>query len=191
MSAAHINAAPRVVGKKLRPFTLGHQALLEAMGSPLAVGATHSPQSFEEEYFDLLISVYICSLDFRAALVSVSFPWIMRAHVWLWSKRVGHFDLNEESAKFADYIKESTQEPRFWIDDKHASDSESGVPWLQFLKQKNMELLGLKESECLELPYKAALDTWLTHLANSGAIRFWTERDYRLVALAQGKEALN
>jgi hypothetical protein len=185
MRAAEINAAPRVLGKKLRPFTLGHQALLEAVGSSFAVGAEHKPKTFEEDYYDLLISVYVCSLDFRAALVAFSFPWLIKGHIWWWKVRVGHFDLFEESAKFQAYINESTEQPRYWIDDNHSAP-ESGIPWLQFLKQKNQELLGIKDDECMDLPYKAALDTWLTHLASAGAIQIWTERDYALVDAAKG-----
>jgi hypothetical protein len=184
MSAAQLHAAPRVLGKKLRPFTLGHQALLEAVGSSFAVGADHAPSNFEEEYSDLLISVYICSLDFQAALVALSYKWILKGHLWWWSKRVGDFDLFEESAKFVEYLAEHTKEPRYWIDDTHQTE-ESGVPWLQFLKLKNQEILGVNERECMDMPYRAALDTWLTHLANNGAIRFWTKYDYNLVELAK------
>lgn len=185
MSAAEIKAAPVVLGKKLKPFTLGHQALLEAVGSSYAAGPKIQHESLEEEYNNLLLAAFICSLDFRSALVAFAHPWLISAHNWYWRWKLGHFDIFEEAAKFKKYLTDNTCEPNYWINEEHES-GESGIPWLQFLKAKNQEVLGISERECMDLPYKAALDNWLTKLAAHGAIKFWTAEDRELIRLSKG-----
>ena len=184
MSAAVIKAAPVVLGKKLQPFTLGHQMVLEALESSYAVGS-EKPRSPEE---DLLISVFVCSLDYKAALVAFSNRWIIRLHNWIWSKRTKKYNLLHEEGVFSAYLNESCVEPFYDITSKEGG-TESAVPWLTFLRNKNQEITGMNKDECLSLTYRDAIDTWLAHLDEKGSIRLWNDLDYQMADYAKKKGA--
>lgn len=59
---AFFSAPPTVFGLRLRPFSLGHSFLLEAIGNPVAMGEPYSPQ-------DAAVFAAVCSMTFANALV--------------------------------------------------------------------------------------------------------------------------
>ena len=185
MSAAYLQAAiPQpftVLGRKLKPFTLGHQLLLEYFGSGFALGSDESPT-----YEDLLISVFLCSYSYEDALKKLESRWLV-LQLKLWSWFCGNFDVGEAIEFFQRYIGAHTKEPDFWVTQK-SGPSHSGIPFIQFLKVKLEQELGYTEQQALDTPYQIAVWNYLTFLEHKGVIRFFNSEDFDLLEASQSEE---
>lgn len=191
-NAAYFEAAIpepfRVLGRKLQPFTLGHQILLERFDSSFSIGAEKAP-TFE----DLIFSVYICSYSYPVALRKVTQNTLfacfaIRLEMKLWSWRCGKFDVIEAMMFFREYVNAHSKEPAFWVEQKRGSAS-SGIPFIQFLKVKLEQELGYTEAEALCTPYQIAVWNYLTHLEGKGVIRFVSPEDQAAIESITPMEA--
>jgi len=179
--AAYVQAAIpepyRVLGKRLKPFCLGHQLLLERFGCSFASGGPHG-------FADLILGVFICSQTYEQALESLNSRWVL-LRVKLWGLFWRRFDYIEKIKLFDLYVSEAKQQPQFWIE---REGRESNIPFNQFLKSKLMQELGMGESEALNTPYQSAIWNFCTWLESEGAIRLFSERDIALIEAAKRTE---
>lgn len=189
MNAAYLQAAVpepfRILGKRLKPFSLGHKILLQRFGSNFAEGSQETPG-----YADLILSVFICSLTYSQALAALSSCWLM-LRLKLWGMFWRRFDVGEKILLFHRYVTEQTNEPEYWVI-KPGEETDSGIPWTQFLKVRMRQDFGESESGALDTPYQIALLNFLTHLEGKGIIRVLTEREKdersRMKAVAESPE---
>lgn len=170
-----------VLGKRLKPFSRGHNILLRRFGSNFAVGASESPG-----YSDLILSVFICSHTYEGALNALSSRWL-----WLrlkfWGFRFRRFNVLGKINLFARYIAHHTQEPKYWIE-KEGDGRGSGIPNEQFDLSNLMQFFGCSYSEALNLPYPVGTWNLFKLLEQEGIVRVWTDRDYEMQAAAKAME---
>ena len=182
MHAAFLEAAApepfRVLGRNLKPFTIGHQLLLERFESGYAVGSTVSPS-----WDDFIFSVWTCSQSYADVLKALASR-VTLVRVYLWSKRCGKFDVREAQQFFNQYLEANTSEPMYFYDDTKAGDA-LGIPWGLYLKQMVQEKLHLNEAEAVNYPYRQASLLYLRQLAERGMIKFGTDHDIALQEAAQ------
>lgn len=167
----------KVLGKKLHPYTLGHDILLGAFESGFCRDVRTKPT-----FDDLLISVWICSHDTHEKATRSFLRPFAKFRIWLWGKLCGKFDIGEAFVSFGEYIAEHTTEPEYWIE-KHSDSggAPSGNPYSQFLKVVMMRDLGMTEQQALDTSYSAAEMGFLTTLESAGKIRMFSDSDREAV----------
>jgi hypothetical protein len=187
MDAAFSQAAApepfRVLGRNLKPYTIGHQLLLERFESGYAVGSTVTPT-----WDDFLFSVWICSQSYAEVLRALNARFTF-VRVALWSRRCGKFDVPEAQEFFRRYMHANTSEPLYFKEDGPHNCSEIAMPWGLFLKQYTQERLHLRESEVVDYPYIDANLLYLRHLAERGALKLATKTDLQLIAAVKRMDA--
>lgn len=94
-----------VLERKLRPFSLAHRVVLEAVGSPFASEDTPFAMS------DLAVAVQICSAS--NPFLPLRRPrWLERVRFWRGTLDPSYF--RQESQKFVHYLDEHSSGPKFW-----------------------------------------------------------------------------
>lgn len=100
---------PRILGRRLCRFTLGHARLLEVAKSPFMGGA-------KIDVADLILATWFLTFPkysdaSRAALASMAGR--VPRHVSRWGKKIGlSFDLEAEAGRLAEYLAACTKPPR-------------------------------------------------------------------------------
>lgn len=128
MQQVYINALwlrpPTVFGRRLRPLSLGHAYLLEAIESPCIM----SPHLASRH--DVLAAVWICAQPWRRARCSLRGVIAGRGR-WrfvLWGAIRRHADWDTEVRRFIEYVQSYTTTPaRNRSTDKR--DGSTRVPW--------------------------------------------------------------
>lgn len=109
----------RVLERELKPFSLAHRLVLEAIGSPLVAGGAPFTMA------DLLVAVRICSAaDPFAPLPAPT--WLDRVRFWRGSFAPAWF--RRQSEAFVAYMDDHASLPRFWQRSGEFTAKES-VPW--------------------------------------------------------------
>lgn len=188
MHAAFQNAATpepfRVMGRKMQPFCIGHQILLERFESPYAVGSSN-----DKTWDEFLFAVWVCSHTYQDFVKSLSSVFT-GLRVKLWSFRCGKFDVGEAQTYFDRYLSGHTAEPVYFFEENHGC-REIGMPWGQYLKMSVQEKLGLTEMEAVDFPYRQAQLFYLSQLSERSVINFATERDMQLFEMAKRSQPEN
>lgn len=185
----------KVLGKNLKPYTLGHDILLGLFESGFCRGKKFAASEstgtaidpFLGPFEDLMISVWICSFDTYAEAICHLQKKLRKKHLKKWAKKCGRFDLGEAYIHFFKYIAAHTEEPAYWVED-HGRGAPSNQPFAQFLKVMLMREFGMKEHEALDTPYAQAYWNYLTILENGGRIRFMSQADEAAVKAANDPE---
>ena len=174
----------KVLGKNLKPYTLGHDILLGVFESGFCRDIKTPPT-----YEDLIISTWVCSHLTYGSVCEQLHGRAIRAKLKLWGWRCGNFDLAEAYIHFSNYVNAHTQEPDYWVEQAGGRNSApSGMPFSQFLKVTMMREFGMKEHEALDTPYAQANANYLTILESNGRIRFMSEEDKAAVVAASDPE---
>jgi hypothetical protein len=180
MRIRNVLPEPLVLGRKLKPYTLGHDLLLHAVDSGFAIGAKNDPS-----YSDLITSVYLCSFYYDEAINQLcSKRLTLRLSLWGWSRR--GYDLQEEVKGFVKYIKAFTDAPDYWIENVQEAkgNARQDTPFSQTLKIFLMREFHVPEDVALNTPFHEAQLNYLSHLEMNGRIRFVTEEDKAAIAAA-------
>lgn len=175
MNAAFLTAAiPEpftILGRNLKPFSLGHELLFQRFGVNFSVESKDAPR-----YEDLILGVLLCSQEFDQALLSLQSRWLpLRLKLWAW--RCGKFDVAKKMRLFHDYISEATKLPEYRQLREEGDPIKTGAPFVQTLKIYLMEKFGLNSAEALDTPYSLAVWDYFTSQENAGAIHIVTEED--------------
>lgn len=169
-----------ILGKRLLPFSLGHELLLQRFDSPFALESKETPI-----LADLFTAVWICSHDFDTAVARF---WLQETQdeMAAWGEELGAFDPFAKVKLLSDYIAQSTKEPDFWRGEG-SNGKPPGAPWIQTLILANMKL-GYSRTEALALPYSLAEWNFAWEAEQVGAVNIWTDRDYALQEAANKAE---
>lgn len=101
---AFANTGHVVLGRRLLPFSLWHQFLLETHQSKLLLGGVPTP-------LDLWLAVRLCSTPWnpRFEVPRINPPGRLR-----WVLSVGRYNFQQEMRKFNDYWGDFNSSPKFW-----------------------------------------------------------------------------
>lgn len=185
MDAAYLKAAVpepfTVLGKKLKPFCLGHELIFQRFGNKFSVESAESAS-----LFDLLTSVHICSQPYSkdVSLDEFSIPF----RVKLYARLFGQKYITRAANLFAAYIESHTRIPDFYIKGKPSAES-IGTPTLQSVKVSLMANLGLSEMEALNTPFSLAFWNHLSWLEAQGTIQIIDDAERARIATAKANEA--
>jgi len=160
----------RVLGLRLRPFSLGHYLLMQRFGCNYLAD---DPAAATRE--DLLLGVLICSMrhdEFLAFIEQPNFQKECRA----WGKKVSLFDFPEKDALFSAYLKASLTEPDYI----ELNPSEGAGDWAQNLKMCLTTRLHHSEAEALDMPLSKALADYYKLAESEGSLRLITDEDRRM-----------
>src|SRR3954467_10158855 len=128
MSAAYFRAAIpepfRILGLKLKPFSLGHYFTLKRFDSAFVADETR--KATREE---LIFAVLVCSMDHRDFLEFIERPRAVEKECKRWGKKCGIFDFPSKLELFKGYLAEGTKQPAFWIEEN--DNEQSGSHWSQ------------------------------------------------------------
>lgn len=119
-----LGTPPRVLGRRLQPFSLIHAQVLEAIESPLITpGGTPSLR-------DLCLAVWVCQQRFPRVLENIKKPRLVRA--WFWGlfsglMMVGRWKTGQ-LLRFNEYLDFYSQAPERWQKAGKAAGTPR-VPW--------------------------------------------------------------
>ncbi len=182
MSAAYFKAAIpepyRILGLKLKPFSLGHYFLMRRFGNGF-VGDETTNASRE----DLLLGILICSMRHDEFLKFIEQKDFIK-QIKKWGKKAGIFDLPSKAMLFRDYLKAAQEAPQFWIEQEDGT--ESGGHWSQAVLTTLMGQLGYSRAEAMETPLAQALADFYKHAESLGIVRLMTDEE-----IAQVQEVEN
>lgn len=104
-----LNLNHRVLGKKLKPFSLWHALLLEAIGSPIWVGQGRLTLQ------DLHAAVAVCSNEWPAFNLKAGWMTVLR------NSCITDYQLQVEGKKLVSYFNDYNSVPMLWTEDKKES----------------------------------------------------------------------
>ncbi len=177
MDAAYLKAAHpepfTVLGKKLKPFCIGHEILLQRFGNRFSIENNNSknPPCVE----DLLTGVFVCAQPYRkdASLDEFSIPFRAR----ILSKFFGLNYLGRAFVLFSSYIASHSDIPDFYSKSDEATETETGTPTIQAVKVSLMANLGLSEDDALNMPLSLAFWNHLSWAESQGGIQIIDEAE--------------
>jgi len=161
-----------VFGLPLRPFSIGHSFLLEAIENPVAMGLPYSAQ-------DAAVFAKVCSLPWVEALALLKDWQAQAANVEAWGAACAGMDIQAECAKVDAYFSEAMDcIPPRW--EKERDKSECKVPiQLAFF-------LILKGEQAITPELEAVLwDTPIAKAAIYAAAAGWAKGDDSLMTEAE------
>lgn len=185
MDAAYLKAAHpepfTILGKKLRPFCLGHEILFQRFGNRFSIESKEAPQME-----DCLTGVFICSQPYQKENSLDGFKIPLRAR--LTAKFFGMSYLETAFDLFSNYIAAHTEIPDFYSKGDDAP-AEVGTPTIQAVKVSLMANLGLSEEEALNTPLSLAYWNCLAWSEAQGGIQIIDEAERKNQAqqLAEAK----
>jgi len=166
-AAASIPEPYRILGLRLRPFSLGHYLLFERFHCAFLCA---DPALATRQ--DLLLGVLICSMrhdEFLAFLEQKNFT----QEITRWGKRIGLFDFPAKAALFRAYLDAGRSEPNYipmQPGDEHGD-------WAQNLKMTLITRLGYTEPQALDMPLCQALADYFRLAESEGLVRIITPED--------------
>lgn len=153
---------PRVLGRRLHPFTLGHAHLLETAKSPfMGIG------SGKVDSADLILAAWICSFPrygkARAAAIAAMRGRVPRS-VRRWGRKIGmEFDLKKEAERLAKWIYDSTKAPPTL---KNTAAKALATPGAATLAVLHRHYFGTSADRICDVPFlDALLDVLVWHHA--------------------------
>lgn len=155
----------RILGKRLKPLSVGHLILLEYIESPFISG---SPVSTG----DLVNAIFICSRSFEETMEA----WQDKGtshKITEWGKRVGPFDLEEKCKLFQEYVGYYHRWPE--SDSKHEGNGKLGSPEYAVILDVLQSDLNYSESDAINMPYNKAAWKCSAHLERLGIIEIEPE----------------
>jgi hypothetical protein len=144
----------RILGVRLKPFSVGHNILLQREGCALVDGR---PGQFS----DLILGVSICSRTFEEAVAFLSNP--LRSALWLkwWGFKVwlavrfGGKNLAESAGNFLAYVRDGSSSPTPMQKDE--GGSELHLPITALVLTTLQSRCGYSLSEAMNCPWGLAL----------------------------------
>lgn len=149
----------RILGLRLRPFSLGHLMILRRFDCAYVTGEETTPG-------DLLLGLIVCSMTYEEAidaihcgrLVDEVERWgkVVSKRRWFGLRAAKPFDLMEKSRLFVEYLAAGNRCPKAFYDAKPTPPKNAPVE--QILRVCLMRDLHLSESEIMNQPL--ALSWW-------------------------------
>lgn len=173
MSAAFDRAAIpkpfKVLGRGLKPFSIGHEILLTASGNGFAQSSSEEYNGDPDKWFAYLtLAIRICRQDYYSAINDV-IGGNLKFRLWLFLLLQTPFVLDIELMKFRAYLNHYRRGPEFTRKSEIARSS-VGAPFEYVLKSFLCVKMGLSVEEALNYPYCTAIADYLTYLETKGAL---------------------
>lgn len=165
-AAAAIPEPYRILGLRLRPFSLGHYLHLQRFGCAFIDPAAKPNRN------DLTFGVLICSMRFAEFLDFVEQKDFLR-QIKKWGRRIGWFDFSEKARLFASYLQASLKEPDY-IEINPGND---GGDWVQNLQTTLITRCGYSAQTVLDEPLSKCLADYYKLAESEGLVRLLTEED--------------
>jgi hypothetical protein len=170
MLPCHINAflirPGRVLGRKLRPLTLAHYWILEAVDSPYVWGIT-------PKYSDMVFAVFTLSVPAWFSRWLLMRPAVSRAVFKAWGMTCRRSDESEAMRSFAAYWQAYTDMPAKWTKDGQKTNA-SCLPASVNIAWAIMGKVG--EHRVWSMPMPLALSYLVAESEYNGG-EYKTERD--------------
>ena len=159
----------RVLGQRLKPFSLGHSFVLNRLRSPFAVAVSERVPSLGDLYF----AVWVCRRKYADAIKGLHDGTFVKEVKWL--KFVSRFK-NTEAAKvmFMNYIVQAAKTPPVWYS-KEGNSKAMTMPHLLYLKFLLMGKLGYSEVQAMDIPLGEAVWTSVAYSESEGGSQFQTD----------------
>jgi hypothetical protein len=172
-----------ILGKRLRPFSLGHELLLQRFENGFAIGSDRMPT-----IDDLVFAVWICSQPYEDAIRSIQSP-LMGLRLRLWGWRIGKADLMDKFDLMLSYITEACQRPEVWSKESAGSTGrEMGTPSIQFLIMSATRN-GWSYRESMDMSYPLAVWLMSAEAERENRLEIVNDRERALMKAAEGMEA--
>lgn len=162
----------RILGLRLRPFSLGHYLLLQRFGCACLNEPEPGAPPAVIPRADLILGVLICSMRHQEFLQFIEQKNFTR-EVRRWGQRAGLFELQPKSDLFRQYLAASLTEPDY-IPLRPGDDTGD---WAQSLKLTLVTRLNHSEAEALDMPLSQALADYFKLAENEGLLRLLTPED--------------
>lgn len=170
----------RILGLKLKPFSLGHYILLKRFNNPFVAdepaGATRDA---------LIFACLICSMAYQEFLEFIEAPDYIK-QVQKWGKKVGIFDLPSKVELFQRYITEGSKEPQYFVTDK-SDNKPTSAHWSQSLFIALTTQCGYSRQEALNSPLSQCFADWMSFAEAQGLVEMVTDED---IAMAKANEEI-
>lgn len=188
----------RVLGLKLRPFSLGHYFILTRHGCAFVADSVHAASRK-----DLILACLVCSMTYEQwlefstpdpltfwqktkAVIFGSFPEKRAAlankaielTVLKWGRTIGIFDLKSKAELFQQYLTANTISPKYWV--LRESKEESGGHWAHNILVTLTGELGFTHSEAVNMPLREAMVHFYKHAESLGIVRLMTPDEIKL-----------
>lgn len=185
MNAAFLQAAiPEpftILGKRLHPFSLGHELILQRFENGFAVESKTLPK-----LDDLCFAVWICSKSYEEALRSLESRLTpMRLRFWGW--RCGSAKLEEKFMLMLDYAAKAAEMPEIWLQDSH-SGRQPGTPWVQTLIACASRQ-GFSYKEAMDMPYALVLWLFFGEAEKEKKVELFNDHDRKMKSLVNGSKS--
>lgn len=180
--AAYLQAAiPEpftILGRKLKPYSVGHELILQRFKNGFAIDSEMPP-----DLDDLAFAIWICSQSHAEALASLHSRWTpFRFRMWGWSKKGKRLD--DKFHLMLEYMTQAMQRPEAWSKGD-VSSKEPGTPWIQILIACLMRQ-GMSYKEALEAPYALALWFFYSEAERESRVELVTQHQRELWRAANG-----
>lgn len=184
LAKAAVTAPIRLLGLKLRPYSLWHELLLtNAEGEIRDTETVSLPQREKEiatKFEALLRAVLICSQSWKEYARMDSDPFI-GFKLWVWKKRLERMSIDPDKAieVFAKYRAEGSLEFPLSEEVKVGKKPgrSAGAPFLLRLNQFLQTKMGKTEAEAWDYPFGLAKMRMEAFYENEGAIDIYNSAD--------------
>ena len=152
---AWFNADHVVLGRRLRPFSLGSAMVLSLSDSPFLLGTA---PGVDYGLTDLQLAVLVCSTPTQFFFdTRLSSSWWKRLRRILWTRKCKRLNFREECQKFVTYIDDYYSPPSTWLDDGDSGDGKLGAPWVLCNATFLMRNTTMSEERVWSMPLGQAL----------------------------------
>ena len=165
------------LGLELKPYSGGHDVLLEAFGSPFI---NESLPSFD----DLVIGVLICSQHYQEAARTLKSRWLTKL-VKYWGWRARKLNPVTETLRFKSYVSEGRKFPDDVCYKVDMDGRELSSPSNQRMKILLMREIGMTEHEFLSRPLALSVSDWCTIQELDGVMGSMSVNDKAMFAEAK------
>ncbi len=146
---ALISPSWQVLGVRLRPFSIGHYAILTHFENPYIVGGESSGIE------DLVFGVWVCGQTYADAIDGIEKEQYTEDAREIGKQAGNDFDLIEKVNLFCEYIADGTDSPDYWESD--GNSKKLGAPAIGSIRVGLMKLIGIPPSEINDYPMALAL----------------------------------
>lgn len=169
---AAVPKPPRCLGLRLKPYSLGHDLLLSALGNGFLEGSPN--------FNDLFIGVFICAQDWREWERWEDSRWLSLT-LRIWRLFIRAKEIPSAFATFDAYLRSGRDCPDINIPISKSSQAGTfGTPWQQRLKIFLVSKLGLTEEEAMSRPLALSNWDWSCYGEMDGTLELFSEKDEAL-----------
>lgn len=163
----------RILGRELKPFSLGHLQLLRSLENGFVLPEKKIGPG------DLIQGVFICSQNYADALRSIDSRWRdLCLRFWGWRCGSG-WSLVDKAAVFKSYVADGSQPP-----DLHEPDDDCrspGAPFIQRVRIRLMSYLGMSFSEVMDYPWGLALHDYFASYESDDRVKILNQDESEMI----------